>query len=44
MGAIAWERWKAGKFESLALDAFPGLVRSRPKNAITNVESQMTKE
>ncbi|QGJ69172.1 tRNA N6-adenosine threonylcarbamoyltransferase [Planctomycetales bacterium 10988] len=27
MGAIAWERWRAGLFESLDLDAYPGLVR-----------------
>ena len=27
MGAIAIERWKAGKFESLELDVFPGLER-----------------
>jgi N6-L-threonylcarbamoyladenine synthase len=33
MGAIAWERWKAGRFESLDLDAFPGLVRSGPHAA-----------
>jgi N6-L-threonylcarbamoyladenine synthase len=33
MGAIAWERWKAGLFESLDLDAFPGLVRSGPHAA-----------
>ncbi len=31
MGAIAVERWKAGLFESLDLDAFPGLVRTRNK-------------
>lgn len=29
MGAIAVERWKAGLVESLDLDAFPGLVRSK---------------
>jgi N6-L-threonylcarbamoyladenine synthase len=33
MGAIAWERWKAGIFERLDLDAFPGLVRSGPHAA-----------
>jgi N6-L-threonylcarbamoyladenine synthase len=33
MGAIAWERWKAGLFERLDLDAFPGLVRSGPHAA-----------
>ncbi|MGO9784830.1 MAG: carbamoyltransferase N-terminal domain-containing protein [Streptosporangiaceae bacterium] len=33
MGAIAWERWKAGMFESLDLDAFPGLVRKGPHAA-----------
>ncbi len=27
MGAIAWERWKAGQTESLDLDAVPGLIR-----------------
>jgi N6-L-threonylcarbamoyladenine synthase len=27
MGAIAVERWKAGRFEPLDLDAFPGVVR-----------------
>ncbi len=29
MGAIAWERYKAGQFESLDLDALPGLVRKQ---------------
>lgn len=29
MGAIAWERYRAGLFESLNLDTFPGLVRTR---------------
>lgn len=28
MGAIAVERWKAGLFEDLDLDAYPGLVRA----------------
>lgn len=28
MGAIAWERLKAGQIESLDLDAFPGLIRT----------------
>ncbi len=27
MGAIAWERWKAGRVESLDLDVSPGLIR-----------------
>lgn len=27
MGAIAFERWRAGKFESLDLDVYPGLER-----------------
>jgi N6-L-threonylcarbamoyladenine synthase len=27
MGGIAWERFRAGQFESLDLDAHPGLVR-----------------
>jgi N6-L-threonylcarbamoyladenine synthase len=27
MGAIAWERWRAGATESLDLDVLPGLVR-----------------
>jgi hypothetical protein len=30
MGAIAFERLKAGKVESLDLDAVPGLVRHGP--------------
>jgi len=30
MGAIAVERWKAGCFEPLDLDAFPGVVRHTP--------------
>lgn len=29
MGAIAIERFKAGRFESLDLDAFPGVIRHR---------------
>ncbi|WP_442485867.1 tRNA (adenosine(37)-N6)-threonylcarbamoyltransferase complex transferase subunit TsaD [Aeoliella sp. SH292] len=29
MGAIAIERWKAGKFEDLSLDIYPGLERIR---------------
>ena len=29
MGAIAVERYRAGLFESLDLDVYPGLVRSR---------------
>jgi N6-L-threonylcarbamoyladenine synthase len=33
MGAIAWERFKAGVFESLDLDAYPGLVRGGPHAA-----------
>jgi N6-L-threonylcarbamoyladenine synthase len=33
MGAIAWERFKAGIFESLDLDAYPGLVRGGPHAA-----------
>jgi N6-L-threonylcarbamoyladenine synthase len=27
MGAIAWERYKAGRFDELTLDIYPGLVR-----------------
>ena len=27
MGAIAWERWKAGSVENLDLDISPGLIR-----------------
>jgi hypothetical protein len=36
MGAIGVERWKAGLFEPLDLDVFPGVVR-RPhgKSAAT---------
>ena len=30
MGAIAVERYRAGLFESLDLDVFPGVVRSSP--------------
>jgi N6-L-threonylcarbamoyladenine synthase len=29
MGAIAWERFRAGRFETLDLDVFPGLERGR---------------
>ncbi|MEN6458841.1 MAG: tRNA (adenosine(37)-N6)-threonylcarbamoyltransferase complex transferase subunit TsaD [Thermoguttaceae bacterium] len=32
MGAIAIERWRAGLFESLDLDAFPGLVRPKQRS------------
>ena len=28
MGAIAWEKYRAGQFESLAADVMPGLMRS----------------
>ena len=31
MGAIAVERWKAGLVESLDLDAFPGVVRTKDR-------------
>ncbi len=31
MGAIAWERFKAGQFESLDLDVYPGQVRDKVK-------------
>jgi N6-L-threonylcarbamoyladenine synthase len=31
MGAIAVERWKAGLFESLDLDVFPGVIRTPKK-------------
>jgi N6-L-threonylcarbamoyladenine synthase len=33
MGAIAVERFRAGLFESLDLDAYPGLVRGNAKSA-----------
>ncbi|MEN6452367.1 MAG: tRNA (adenosine(37)-N6)-threonylcarbamoyltransferase complex transferase subunit TsaD [Thermoguttaceae bacterium] len=33
MGAIAVERWRAGLFESLDLDAFPGVVRNASPSA-----------
>lgn len=33
MGAIAWERFRAGLFEPLDLDVRPGLVRQLPANA-----------
>lgn len=31
MGALAWERYQVGDFDSLDLDAQPGLLRHRPK-------------
>ena len=36
MGAIAFERLRAGAIESLALDVLPGLVRHRPRSSDQN--------